>query len=104
MLGDNMMFWSLIMAAIFVFGGVQVRSGKTDFLGKDMDKDIRPELKKAYCREMSIPMFVLAAVELIDVILQLTIDFTQWSLLILGTGILVGIGWIVMIQRKYSKM
>ena len=49
-------------------------------------------------------MFVLAAVELIDVILQLTIDFTQWSLLILGTGILVGIGWIVMIQRKYSKM
>ena len=64
MFGDNMMFWSLIMAAIFVFGGVQVRSGKTDFLGKDMDKDIRPELKKAYCREMSIPMFVLAAVEL----------------------------------------
>lgn len=91
------------MAVIFAFGAFQTWNGKTDFVGKNVES-VKPELKEAYCKEMSMPMFLLAGVEVIDVILQLTIDFGQWSLLLLGTGILIGIAWIVMIQRKYSKM
>lgn len=91
------------MAAVFAFGAIQTWNGKTDFVGKNVD-NIKPELRTAYCKEMSMPMFVLAGVEVIDVILQLTIDFGMWSLMLLGAGILIGITWIVMIQRKYNKM
>ena len=100
-MGDNFnLLWSVLMAAVFAFGAFQTWNGKTDFVGKNVE-NIKPELRTAYCKEMSMPMFLLAGVEVIDVILQLTIDFGAWSL---GGGILVGITWIVVIQRKYNKM
>lgn len=103
-MGDNFtLLWSVLMVAIFAFGAFQTWNGKQDFVGKNMDH-IKPEFRASYCKEMSIPMFMLAGVEMIDVILQLTIDFQAWSMLLLGTGILIGIIWIVMIQRKYNKM
>ncbi|MCI9068885.1 MAG: hypothetical protein HFI65_09565 [Lachnospiraceae bacterium] len=103
-MGDNFnLLWSVLMAAVFAFGAFQTWNGKTDFVGKNVE-NIKPELRTAYCKEMSMPMFLLAGVEVIDVILQLTIDFGAWSLMLLGGGILVGITWIVVIQRKYNKM
>ena len=103
-MGDNFnLLWSVLMAAIFAFGAFQTWNGKTDFVGKNVEK-IKPELRTAYCKEMSLPMFMLAGVEVLDVILQLTVNFGTWSLMLLGGGILVGISWIVVIQRKYNKM
>lgn len=103
-MGDDFnLLWSVLMAAIFAFGAFQTWNGKTDFVGKNVE-NLRPELRTAYCKEMSMPMFMLAAVEVVDVILQLTVDFGTWSLMLLGTGILFGIVWIVVIQRKYNKM
>ncbi len=92
------------MLAIFAFGGIMTFRGKTDFLGKNMEKDIKPEYRRAYCRDMSIPMFVLAAVEAADVALQLTVGFAQWSVLLLGAGLVLGVAWIMAIQKKYTKM
>lgn len=104
-MGDNFnLLWSVLMAAIFGFGAFQTWNGKPDFVGKNVD-NIKPELRSAYCKEMSFPMFMLAGVEVLDVVLQLTVvDFGMWSLILLGGGILVGITWIVVIQRKYNKM
>lgn len=92
------------MLVIFAFGGIMTLSGKTNFLGKNMESDIKPEHRRAYCREMSIPMFVLAAVEAADVVLQLTAGFAQWSVLLLGAGLVLGVAWIMAIQKKYTKM
>ncbi len=105
-MGQNWnLIWSGMIAVIFLVMGIQVSMGKTEFLGKNAEKEIKPELKAAYCREMCIPIFVLAAVEILDVILQITVtEFANWSLLLLGAGILICLGWITMIQRKYSKM
>lgn len=103
-MGDNFnLLWSVLMAAVFAFGAFQTWNGKPDFVGKNVE-NIKPEFRTAYCKEMSIPMFVLAGVEVIDVALQLTIDFGAWSLMLLGGGILIGVTWIVMIQRKYNKL
>ena len=105
MSGNWNLIWSGLIAVVFLIMGIQVAMGKTEFLGKGTEKDIKPELKAAYCREMCIPIFILSAVEVADVILQLTVaNFANWSLLILGAGILICLGWITMIQRKYSKM
>ena len=47
----------------------------------------------------------MAAVEIADLVLQYTVDGAEsWSLLLLGAGILIGIIWITIVQRKYSKM
>lgn len=103
---DNLTnMWSGLLALIFIFMGVQVRMGKTEFLGKNAERDIKPEVKQAYCKEISIPIFLMAAVEIADLVLQYTVDGAEsWSLLLLGAGILIGIIWITMVQRKYSKM
>ena len=48
---DNLTnMWSGLLALIFIFMGVQVRMGKTEFLGKNAERDIKPEVKQAYCK------------------------------------------------------
>lgn len=100
---DFNVIWSGLMAVICAFGAFQTWNGKTDFIGKNAEK-IKPELRAAYCKETSIPMFLLAGIEVVDVILQLTVDFGTWSLALLGGGLLIGSVWIVAIQKKYNKM
>lgn len=103
---DNLSsMWSGLLALIFIVMGIQVRMGKTDFLGKNADRDIKPEVKQAYCKEISIPIFLMGAVEIVDVVLQYTVDGAEsWSLLLLGAGLLIGLIWVMIIQRRYSKM
>ncbi|MCD2492814.1 hypothetical protein LQE92_09250 [Lacrimispora sp. NSJ-141] len=95
--------FSFIIAVVFLFMGVQVRGGKMDFLGKNAQEQIKPEDKAAYCKEMSVPIFVLAVVEAIDGVLQTMVDFSGWSMLMLGAGLVVCFLWIYLIQRKYSR-
>ena len=96
-------YFSLLLAVIFIVAGVQILGGKTSFLGEDVEKSIKPEDKKAYCREISVPIFLLGIVEAADGIMQFTMGENPWSMLILGIGILLGLGWVMMIQRKYTR-
>lgn len=98
-------FFSGLLALMFLFMGVQVRGGNTDFLGKNMKDQIRPELKEEYCKEMSIPLFLFAVIEAVDAGLQSLDGFgAVSSLVLLGIGMVICFGWIYTIQSKYKKM
>ncbi|MCI5481846.1 MAG: hypothetical protein MR416_11835 [Lachnospiraceae bacterium] len=96
-------FVNIILIVVFLFMGVQVRGGNTDVLGKNIMEQIKPECKMDYCREISIPIFMFAVIEVIDLIMQTTLKLENWSLIILGAGMLLCLGWFYLIHSKYRR-
>ena len=96
-------FFSMILVVAFLFMGVQVRGGNTDVLGKGIKEQIKPEHKMDYCREISIPIFMFAVLEVVDILLQTVWDIGAWSLVVFGTGMVLCFLWIYIIHSRYKR-
>lgn len=102
---DSFSLFSLVLAAVFAYSGLQVRSGKTELLGGTVKK-VKKERIPEFCKAMSYPFFVLAGIELLDTALQIvTPEFAQkgGALMLIGFAFVLCIAWVYALQRKYSK-
>ena len=99
-----MLVYSIIMfvvAVIFARLGIAIYSGKTDLIHDYHQTKVSD--KSAYGRAFGKAMFVIAAAMLLSGIMGLFKSLAVTAVSILLIGLVIGIGCIVAVQRKYNN-
>ncbi len=99
-----MLAYSIIMflvAVIFVGMGIAIYRGKTDLIHDYHQTKVTD--KSAYGKAFGKAMFVIAAAMLLSGIIGLFDGFIILADAVLIIGLVIGIGCIVAVQRKYNK-
>ena len=99
-----MLAYSIIMflvAVIFVGMGIAIYRGKTDLIHDYHQTKVTD--KSAYGKAFGKAMFVIAAALLLSGIIGLFDGFIILADAVLIIGLVIGIGCIVAVQRKYNK-
>ena len=99
-----MFVYSIIMfstAVIFMGMSIAIYRGKTDLIHDYHQTKVTD--KSAYGKAFGKAMFVIAAALLLSGIIGLFDSFAMIAVAVLITGLAVGIGCIVAVQRKYNK-
>lgn len=99
-----MLVYSIIMfvvAVIFAGMGIAIYSGKTDLIHDYHQTKVSD--KSAYGRAFGKAMFVIATAMLLSGIMGLFKNLAVTAVAILLIGLVIGIGCIVAVQRKYNN-
>ncbi len=99
-----MLLYSIIMflvAALFTVLGIAIYNGKTDLIHDYHQTKVTD--KSAYGKAFGKAMFVIADVMLLSGIIGLFENLTMFAVAILMIGLVIGIGCIVAVQRKYNN-
>lgn len=99
-----MLLYSIIMflvAALFTVLGIAIYNGKTDLIHDYHQTKVTD--KSAYGKAFGKAMLVIAAVMLLSGIIGLFENLLILSVAILMIGLVIGIGCIVAVQRKYNN-
>ena len=99
-----MLLYSIIMflvAVLFTVLGIAIYKGKTDLI-HDYHQTIVTD-KSAYGKAFGKAMLVIAIIMLLSGIIGLFENLTILAVAILIIGLVIGIGFIVVVQKKYNK-
>ena len=99
-----MLLYSIIMflvAALFTVLGIAIYKGKTDLIHDYHQTKVTN--KSAYGKAFGKAMLVIATVMLLSGIIGLFKNLLMLAVAILIIGLVVGIGCIVAVQKKYNK-
>ena len=99
-----MLLYSIIMfivAVIFIGMGIAIYRGKTDLIHDYHQTKVTD--KAAYGKAFGKAMLVISTVLLLSGIIGLFENLTILAVAILMIGLVIGIGCIVAVQRKYNK-
>ncbi len=99
-----MLLYSIIMflvAALFTVLGIAIYKGKTDLI-YDYHQ-IKVTDKSAYGKAFGKTMLVIATAMLLSGIIGLFENFGLLAVAILIIGLVIGLGCIVAVQKKYNK-
>ena len=98
------MLYSIIMflvAVLFTVLGIAIYKGKTDLIHDYHQTKVTN--KSAYGKAFGKSMLVIATVMLLSGIIGLFKNLHMLAVAILIIGLVVGIGCIVAVQKKYNK-
>ena len=98
------MLYSIIMflvAVLFTVLGIAIYKGKTDLIHDYHQTKVTN--KSAYGKAFGKAMLVIATVMLLSGIIGLFKNLLTLAVAILIIGLVVGIGCIVAVQKKYNK-
>ena len=98
------MLYSIIMflvAVLFTVLGIAIYKGKTDLIHDYHQTKVTN--KSAYGKAFGKAMLVIATVMLLSGIIGLFKNLHMLAVAILIIGLVVGIGCIVAVQKKYNK-
>lgn len=99
-----MLVYAIIMflvAAAFAAMGIAIYRGKTDLIHDYHQTKVTD--KAAYGKAFGKTMFVIAMALLLSGIIGLFDNFAVLAVVVLIIGLVIGIGCIVAVQRKYNK-
>ncbi len=99
-----MLVYSIIMflvAALFTVLGIAIYKGKTDLIHDYHQTKVTD--KAAYGKAFGKAMLVIAIIMLLSGIIGLFENLTILAVAILIIGLVIGIGFIVVVQKKYNK-
>ena len=99
-----MLLYSIIMfpvAVLFTVLGIAIYKGKTDLIHDYHQTKVKN--KSAYGKAFGKAMLVIATVMLLSGIIGLFKNLLMLAVAILIIGLVVGIGCIVAVQKKYNK-
>ena len=99
-----MLLYSIIMflvAVLFTVLGIAIYKGKTDLIHDYHQTKVID--KSAYGKAFGKAMLVIATVMLLSGIIGLFKNLLMLAVAILIIGLVVGIGCIVAVQKKYNK-
>ena len=99
-----MLVYSIIMflvAALFTVLGIAIYKGKTDLIHDYHQTKVTD--KSAYGKAFGKAMLLIATVMLLSGIIGLFENLTILAVAILIIGLVIGIGFIVVVQKKYNK-
>ena len=99
-----MLVYSIIMflvAVIFMGMGIAIYRGKTDLIHDYHQTKVTD--KAAYGKAFGKTMFVIAMALLLSGIIGLFDNSAVLAVVVLIIGLVIGIGCIVAVQRKYNK-
>ena len=99
-----MLLYSIIMflvAVLFAVQGIAIYKGKTDLIHDYHQTKVTD--KSAYGKAFGKAMLVIATVMLLSGIIGLFKNLLMLAVAILIIGLVVGIGCIVAVQKKYNK-
>ena len=99
-----MLVYSIIMflvSALFTVLGIAIYKGKTDLIHDYHQTKVTN--KSAYGKAFGKAMLVIATVMLLSGIIGLFKNLLMLAVAILIIGLVVGIGCIVAVQKKYNK-
>ena len=99
-----MLLYSIIMflvAVLFTVLGIAIYKGKTDLIHDYHQTKVTN--KSAYGKAFGKAMLVIATVMLLSSIIGLFKNLLMLAVAILIIGLVVGIGCIVAVQKKYNK-
>ena len=99
-----MLVYSIIMflvSALFTVLGIAIYKGKTDLIHDYHQTKVTN--KSAYGKAFGKAMLVIATVMLLSGIIGLFKNLLMLAVTILIIGLVVGIGCIVAVQKKYNK-
>ena len=99
-----MLLYSIIMflvAVLFTVLGIAIYKGKTDLIHNYHQTKVTN--KSAYGKAFGKAMLVIATVMLLSGIIGLFKNLLMLAVAILIIGLVVGIGCIVAVQKKYNK-
>ena len=103
-----MLVYSIIMflvAALFTVFGISIYKGKTDLIHDYHQTKVtdKSAYGKAFGKAFGKAMLVIATVVLLSGIIGLFENLLILAVAILIIGLVIGIGCIVAVQRKYNK-
>ena len=90
-----------LVAALFTVLGIAIYKGKTDLIHDYHQTKVTN--KSAYGKAFGKAILVIATVMLLSGIIGLFKNLLMLSVAILIIGLVVGIGCIVAVQKKYNK-
>ena len=90
-----------LVAALFTVLGIAIYNGKTDLIHDYHQTRVTD--KSAYGKAFGKAMLVMAMVMLLSGIIGLFDNLTLLAVAILIIGLVIGIGSIVAVQRKYNN-
>ena len=99
-----MLLYSIIMflvAVLFTVLGIAIYKGKTDLIHDYHQTKVTD--KSAYGKAFGKAMLLIATVMLLSGIIGLINNLHMLAVAILFIGLVVGIGCIVAVQKKYNK-
>ena len=99
-----MLVYSIIMflvAVLFTVLGIAIYKGKTDLIHDYHQTKVTD--KSAYGKAFGKAMLVIATVMLLSGIIGLFKNLLMLAVAILNIGLVVGMGCIVAVQKKYNK-
>ena len=99
-----MLLYSIIMflvAILFMVFGTAIYKGKTDLIHDYHQTKVSD--KSAYGKAFGKAMLVIATIMLLSGIIGLFESLVKLAVAILIIGLVIGIGCIVAVQRKYNK-
>ena len=99
-----MLVYSIIMflvAVLFTVLGIAIYKGKTDLIHDYHQTKVTD--KSAYGKAFGKAMLLIATVMLLSGIIGLFEKLLMLAVAILIIGLVVGIGYIVAVQKKYNK-
>ena len=99
-----MLVYSIIMflvAALFTVLGIAIYKGKTDLIHDYHQTKVTD--KSVYGKAFGKAMLVIAIIMLLSGIIGLFENLTILAVAILIIGLVIGIGFIVVVQKKYNK-
>ena len=99
-----MLVYSIIMflvAMVFVGMGIAIYRGKTDLIHDYHQTKVTD--KASYGKAFGKAMFVIAIALLLSGIIGLFDNFVILAVVVLIIGLVIGIGCIVAVQKKYNK-
>ena len=99
-----MLVYSIIMflvAALFTVLGIAIYKGKTDLIHDYHQTKVTD--KSAYGKAFGKAMLLIAAVMLLSGIIGLFENLVMLAVGMLMIGLVIGIGCIVAVQKKYNK-
>ena len=99
-----MLLYSIIMflvAVLFTVLGIAIYKGKTDLIHDYHQTKVTD--KSAYGKAFGKAMLVIATVMLLSGIIGLFKNLLMLAVAILIIGLVIGIGCIVAVQKKYNK-
>ena len=92
---------AFIVAVVFTAMGIAIYSGKTDLIHDYHQTKVTD--KSAYGKAFGKAMFVIAIALLLSGIIGLFDNFAILAVAVLIIGLVIGLGYIVAVQRKYNK-
>ncbi len=99
-----MLVYSIIMflvSALFTVLGIAIYKGKTDLIHDYHQTKVTD--KSAYGKAFGKAMLLIAAVMLLSGIIGLFENLVMLAVGMLMIGLVLGIGYIVAVQKKYNK-